>query len=238
MSRFSLMMSVAILMTISLVFHIIPNITTPVIDHLMLSQLDGIQFGVFGWCNTKGHSMGCSGLSIGYRYPQSSLLALKFRLPSGIRYSVTRLLVVHPIALVFVFVLWLMSLCLFIEKLGTSTSYTLGVALLSLPTFLMSLLAFLVDLLLFVPTVCWPAWMVLIVTIFIAICCSILWSLRRSAIMINYEALYSTGDQDNQVEMVSLPDAQKQKLIDMNETHDSDWNSSLMLEPELTYRVP
>lgn len=191
MSTHAVILAVVVLITVSLVFQLLPVISVPITHNLALSNFLNSTYGVFGWCNTDVDLNGtvCTPARIGYTDLSVDMSGRTTFLPSMVKYSVTRLLVVHPLSLAFTAILWIMVLLIQFSSLGSSPRYLLIVALFSLPTFLFSLLCFLVDILIFISHLNWPGWLMLAATISVAICCSLLWTLRRAVSIRNYEAL-------------------------------------------------
>ncbi|QLL34198.1 hypothetical protein HG536_0G00550 [Torulaspora globosa] len=183
--------TVVVLTTVSLVFQLLPVISVPITKSLALSNFLDSAYGVFGWCNTNVDLNGtvCTPAGIGYTDLSVDMSGRKTFLPSMVKYPVTKLLVVHPLSLAFTSILWVMILLLLSPSLRSSSGYLLVVALFSLPTVLFSLLCFLVDILIFISHLNWPGWLMLAATISLAICCSLLWTLRRSVSIKNYETL-------------------------------------------------
>ncbi|QLQ80115.1 hypothetical protein HG537_0D01150 [Torulaspora globosa] len=182
---------VVVLTTVSLVFQLFPLISVPITHSLALSRFLDSTYGVFGWCITNLDVNGtvCTPAGIGYTDLSVDMSGRKTFLPSMVKYPVTRLLVVHPLSLAFTAILWFMLLLAMFSSLRSSSGYLLIVALFSLPTVLFSLLCFLVDILIFISHLNWPGWLMLAATISLAICCSLLWTLRRSVSIRNYETL-------------------------------------------------
>lgn len=183
--------TIVVLTTVSLVFQLLPVISVPITRGLALSNFLDATYGVFGWCLTNANLNGtvCTSAGIGYTDLSVDMSGRKTFLPSMVKYPVTRLLVVHPLSLAFTSILWIMVLLALFSSLRSSSGYLLIVALFSLPTVLFSLLCFLVDILIFISHLNWPGWLMLAATISLAICCSLLWTLRRAVSIRNYETL-------------------------------------------------
>lgn len=239
MSVLVVTLTVVVFITISLVFQLLPIISVPVTSHLTLSRFYNSSYGVFGWCYEQSGSLGriCTDPQIGYGDLQVSTSRQKTFLPSKLKSSVTKLLVVHPLSLAVTFILWVMALLILFSKLGSSPKYLLLVAMFSLPTFLFCLLCFLVDILIFISHLAWPGWLMLANTVLIAICCFLLWTLRRSVSIKNYEALHSE-DRASSIETYSMTNVKladsKSRTTEHPSLLDGDTNS--LSEPELTYR--
>ncbi|GCF01017.1 regulator of ime2 [Zygosaccharomyces mellis] len=219
------------LLTVSLVFQLLAMISTP-ITSIPLSASANFKYGVFGYCNIHLHK--CTSRKIGYSpqlEPAPTPSNKNPLLPSGLKYNVTRLLAVHPLSFSITLTLYILVFLLGHQEVANSPMYLLSVALFSLPTFLLCLLSFLVDVLIFSAHLCWTGWLILPATIIIAICCSLLWNLRRTVSIKNYEVLQSS--RANTIETYSMQDWR-----DRPKTPPTGLNSEYgkpLLEPEFTY---
>ncbi|CCK73433.1 Rim9p NDAI_0G04480 [Naumovozyma dairenensis CBS 421] len=201
---------ITILLTVVIVFEIFPVISRPVIDGIVLAYYKNYSYGVFGWCidvpiDNKDTVLDdspspqeiyrqCTQRKVGYKVSDSDVVDHELLLPSPSKYSVTRLLIVHPMSLVITVILWIMVLLItFTSRMEKSQFFLLMTAVISLLAFLFSLFCFLVDLLLFLSALKWPGWLMFASTVILAICCSLLWSLRRNISIRDYEAL-NTND--------------------------------------------
>ncbi|CAR30741.1 ZYRO0E01144p [Zygosaccharomyces rouxii] len=219
------------LLTVSLIFQLFAIISTP-LSSIPLSTSPGFEYGVFGYCNTNIHK--CSSRKIGYslEFAPHPMPPNKVpTLPSGLKYSVTKLLVVHPLSFAITLTLYVLIFLMSHQQLANSPMFLLSIALFSLPTFLICLLSFLVDLLVFSSDLCWPGWLMLPATIVIAVCCSLLWNLRSTVSIKNYETLQSS--RANTIETHSMHDWRDRTRIPS--IIRSDDHSKPLLEPELTY---
>lgn len=221
--------------TISLAFQLLPVISVPFTANLALSRYDNRAYGVFGWCyNAENGSKHCMSASIGYTDLYDNRIVHKVNLPSRLRYSFTKLLIVHPLSLGITFILWIMVILVLLPPFRSSPRYLLIVALYSTPAFLCCLLAFLIDILLFISQLDWIGWLVLASTVIMAICCFLLWTLRRSASIKKYEKLFS----DDRVSSIQAYSMCELKSNANNMPSDSTQESGVepLLEPHLTYR--
>lgn len=220
-----------VLLTVSLVFQLLAMVSTP-ISSIALSKSPGYEYGVFGYCSYQHHK--CSSKQIGYSSEYAPHPVPPNRaptLPSGLKFSVTKLLVVHPLSFVITMILYVMVFLVEHQQLANSSKFLLSVALFSLPTFLISLLSFLVDALIFSAHLRWPGWLLLPATIEIAVCCSLLWTLRRTVSIKNYEALQSS--RTNTIETYSMQDwRDRPRIPSINGDED---HGKPLLEPEFTY---
>ncbi|CCE65545.1 hypothetical protein TPHA_0L01920 [Tetrapisispora phaffii CBS 4417] len=176
------------LTTYSFLFHIIPNLTVPIVHSIKLAEDHDKVYGVYGWCE-KHHDNICTKRRIGYPTKNLNASNPKNFLPSFTNIRVTKILVVHPIALVFEFLLWVMVILSSTNRYKNNTRFTLICALWSLPTFLLGLLCLLVDVLLFLDALSWLGWNLYPVTLANAISSTLLWSLKRNIATLRYEAL-------------------------------------------------
>lgn len=164
----------SVILVVAFAFQLLAVISVPVTRKITLCTYGNIQFGVFGYCDTKTDS--CSSVGIGY----GDVTSIDgFSLPSKARHTLASLLIVHVVAAGLTLILLVLTLA---AQFATSSSKFLLIMLIfSLPCFLLSLLAFLVDILLFVPHLDWGGWIVLASTVLIAIFGVFLCVLRRTA---------------------------------------------------------
>ncbi|KAI9781203.1 MAG: regulator of ime2 [Peltula sp. TS41687] len=157
----------SVLVFVAFVLLLLSVLSTPIIKSVKLGSFQGVDFGVFGFCQGSR----CSGVTVGYN-PNSQFNSRRktdFSLPPSARTSLSSLLIVHPIAAFFTLVVLILSLASHLRSPSHSPRYFLILMLLMLPAFLLSLLAFLVDILLFVPHLQWASWLVLAATILLAV---------------------------------------------------------------------
>ncbi|SMN22591.1 similar to Saccharomyces cerevisiae YMR063W RIM9 Protein of unknown function, involved in the proteolytic activation of Rim101p in response to alkaline pH [Maudiozyma saulgeensis] len=176
------------------VSHVFPAISTPV-THITLARFMDFTYGVWGWCYTRRlptKLVLCTKRSIGYKYLSTHMYGDILFIPSQSKYSISRLLVVHIIALFNSAVLAIMTAMIAGTTYGDSSQFVLAAALVSLPLFVFSLFCFLVDILLFATHLDWPGWLMLMDTVVMAFVCSLLWSLRRTVSIRNYETLHAS----------------------------------------------
>ncbi|KAI9808628.1 MAG: hypothetical protein M1825_003779 [Sarcosagium campestre] len=155
-------------------------ISTPIVKGIKLATFEGVDFGVFGYCEGSV----CSGVRVGYNTETAVGDGQKddFSLPASTRNSLSYLLVVHPVAAVFTLVTFVLSVTAHMHGPSHSPRYLLAVLILTLPTLLLTLLAFLVDILLFVPHMREGGWLVLVATILIAASTVLLCAMRRTLV--------------------------------------------------------
>ncbi|KAH0553240.1 hypothetical protein GP486_006598 [Trichoglossum hirsutum] len=169
----------SILLFAAFVLLLISVISVPVVKGIKLATIDGVDYGVFGYCKDSK----CSKVMLGY----STDDPLKqgqgdFTLPSSARHSLSAILIVHPIAALLTLILLVLSLTVHLHAPSHSPRFLLILLILTIPTLLLALLAFLVDLLMFVPHVQWGGWIVLAATIIIAASGIITCAMRRTLV--------------------------------------------------------
>lgn len=164
-----------VILTIAFVFQLLAILSVPISKNIYLSQYQGYKFGVFGLCNGDT----CSKVMVGYS--TTDIDDIKgFSLPSNARHSVSKLLVVHPIATGFTFVLFVGSIVLHWREFSSSLRFLFFMLLWTIPTFLLVLLSFLVDILLFVPYLDWGGWIVLASAVLVSLSAILLCIMRRT----------------------------------------------------------
>lgn len=215
------------LLTISFAIQMLALLSVPVTPHIRLCTFGGYKFGVFGFCTANGK---CLPIDIGYSNTTIEEISM-FLLPLDTRRLILKLLVVHPISAGFTgtLVIMLVLVCFTRLLLARSVYYMFVLLLWTLPTFLLSLLLFLVDILLFAPHLDWCGWLILVLTVLIAVCGAMLCVVRRlkssrMATEGNYKALNhsnvegkSNDDEeygelflyDDEIEMASLDDGNR-----------------------------
>ena len=156
-------------LTISLVFQLFSVITVPITSNIFIAQYKGYRFGVFGWCKLKASV--CSQIRMGYALQDIMLINDNeyLHLPTKAKYALSKLLLVHAISLVCVFMLWLASIVICVFWLRVSKNVLFGAVLWSMVTFMVSLLAFLIDVLMFGSYVTWASWLMLVSAFFVAL---------------------------------------------------------------------
>lgn len=92
-----------------------------------------------------------------------------FDLPSGVRNTLSAILIVHPIAALLTLILCIMAAVSHMHSASHSSRYLLILFIFLFIDFLVCLLAFLIDVLLFIPHMAWGTYIVLAATIIVAI---------------------------------------------------------------------
>ncbi|AET38904.1 Rim9p Ecym_3418 [Eremothecium cymbalariae DBVPG len=171
--------------TLALVFQLFATISTPLTSNVYLSHFNGYRFGVFGWCNTENGN--CTSVKLGYSSKDAFLFAGQdeLALPTQAKYSLSKLLVVHPIALCSTAILWVMVI--FVQFCDDTDRSLTAIIIWSFLTYLQTLLCFLVDVLLFIPYLDWPGWLILVSAILIVFSSSVSCLRRRTISSWRYE---------------------------------------------------
>ncbi|KAJ4140237.1 regulator of ime2 [Fusarium equiseti] len=155
-------------------------ISTPIIEAIPLSDFGGVTYGVFGYCQ---NGKGCSGIGVGY--DTAKLVgddAQAFDLPSGVRNTLSAILIVHPVAALITLVMTIMAAVSHLHGPSHSTRYLLILFIFLFIDFLVCLLAFLIDVLLFVPHLAWGSYLVLAATILVAMSGLVTCAMRRTLV--------------------------------------------------------
>lgn len=228
---------VVFLLAITTVFEIFPLITVPVTKRLSLSSFRNHYYGLFGWCvRGKNKELMCTKKKIGYDSTDVDSSGHVLTLPSNSKVVVSNLLIVHPISLAFTLTLLILAVTIMVTPLGDSPEMLLFTALFSLPTFMLCLLCFLVDILLFISKLDWPGWLMLAATISVALCCSMLWVMRRVVSVRKYESQQSIAHV-RPVEQYSISDVYLSKQgSDSSEYESTPTHTDGLTAPEITYR--
>ncbi|KAM0356074.1 hypothetical protein ACHAPU_000468 [Fusarium lateritium] len=155
-------------------------ISTPIVKAIPLSEFGGVTYGVFGYCQ---NGKGCSGIGVGY--DTAKLVGdntQAFDLPSGVRDTLSAILIVHPVAALITLVMTIMAAVSHLHGPSHSTKYLLILFIFLFIDFLICLLAFLIDVLLFVPHLAWGTYIVLAATILVGMSGLVTCAMRRTLI--------------------------------------------------------
>lgn len=228
---------VVFLLAITTMFEILPLITVPVTKYLSLSSFRNHYYGLFGWCvRGQNQELTCTKMKIGYDSTDVDSSGHVLTLPSNSKVVVSNLLVVHPISLAFTGTLLILAVIIMVTPLGDSPEMLLFTALFSLPTFMLCLLCFLVDILLFISKLDWPGWLMLAATISVALCCSMLWVMRRVVSVKKYESQQSIAHACS-MEQYSISDIYQSKQNgNRSEYEVAPTHTDSLIAPEVTYR--
>ncbi|KAK4154895.1 SUR7/PalI family-domain-containing protein [Chaetomidium leptoderma] len=151
-------------------------LSTPIIRVIPLGSWQGVDFGVFGYCDQKG----CTPIEIGYDVRPFS--SNDFDLPSSTRSTLSSLLIVHPVAAVLTLVMFILAVVAHLHSPSHSPRYLLVLFIVGIVNFLVCLLSFLVDVLLFVPHLAWGSYVVLAATILVALSGLVSCAMRRTVV--------------------------------------------------------
>lgn len=168
--------TLVLVLVVAFTFQLLAVISVPVTKKIYLSEYQDYTFGVFGLCY---NGTTCSSVGIGYSASDIDTLQ-GFTLPSNARHSVSKLLIVHPIATGFTLFLLIGAFTLHWHGPSSSLRFLFFLLLWTIPTFLLALLSFLVDILLFIPHLNWGGWIVLAAAVLIALCAIFLCMMRRT----------------------------------------------------------
>ncbi|KAL7947711.1 SUR7/PalI family domain-containing protein [Trichoderma barbatum] len=168
------------LLVIAFALLLLSVISAPIISAIPLGSYEGVQFGVFGFCRPSG----CSSVGIGYdiasvipdRKNQS------FNLPSGVRNTLTSILILHPVAAFLTLVMLLMAIAAHFRAASHSTRYLLFFSIFNLVTLLVCIAAFVIDVLLFIPHMAWGTYIVLAGTILVFLSALVSCAMRRTLV--------------------------------------------------------
>ncbi|CAI4210846.1 unnamed protein product [Parascedosporium putredinis] len=154
-------------------------LSAPIISSIPLGSVDGVKFGVFGFCGPDG----CTGFEIGYD-PDAALDSdkSKFDMPQSLRNSLTTILIVHPVAGFLTLASFILAAAAHLHSAAHSTRYLLALFIILFLNFLVCLLAFVVDALLFIPHLAWGSYIVLTSTIMVALAGVFACAMRRTLI--------------------------------------------------------
>ncbi|PKS09214.1 hypothetical protein jhhlp_003828 [Lomentospora prolificans] len=152
-------------------------ISAPIISGIPLGNLDGVNFGVFGFCGPDG----CTDIQIGYD-PTGLLDNPKFDMPASVRDSLTTILIVHPVAAFLTLASFILAAAAHLHSASHSSRYLLALFIVIFIDFLVCLVAFVIDVLLFIPHLAWGSYIVLAATIMVALSGIFACAMRRTLI--------------------------------------------------------
>ncbi|OLN96458.1 pH-response regulator protein palI/prr-5 [Colletotrichum chlorophyti] len=155
---------------------LLSTLSTPIIKAIPLGSFKGVNFGVFGVCKADGS---CTGIEIGYNTAGLFTEKGAFDLPDSARNTLSAILIVHPIAALATFIMFILAAVAHLHSPSHSARYLLAVFIFSFIDFLICLLAFLVDVLLFVPHMAWGSYIVLAATILVGLSGLVACAMRR-----------------------------------------------------------
>ncbi|ETS84862.1 hypothetical protein PFICI_02887 [Pestalotiopsis fici W106-1] len=148
----------AIMSFAAFVLLLLSVLSTPIIHAIPLGTYEGVDFGVFGFCEGDD----CSPIEIGYDTGAkfSSTQSATFDLPNSARTTLSAILIVHPVACLFSLIMLGMAVAAHWHGPSHSSRYLLVVSIFGILTVVVCLLAFLIDVLLFVPHMAWGSYIV------------------------------------------------------------------------------
>ncbi|KAK0723796.1 SUR7/PalI family-domain-containing protein [Apiosordaria backusii] len=166
----------SILLFVAFCLLLLSSLSAPIISAIPLGQWEGVDFGVFGFCNRGS----CTPIEIGYDVRQ--LMSEDFDIPAGTRTTLTTLLIIHPVAALLTLIMFVLAVVAHLHSPSHSGRYLLALFIFGIFTFLVCLLSFLVDVLLFVPHMAWGSYIVLAATILVAISGLVSCAMRRTIV--------------------------------------------------------
>ncbi|KAM0248163.1 hypothetical protein ACHAQJ_009554 [Trichoderma viride] len=170
----------SVLLGIAFALLLLSVLSAPVISVIPLGTFDNVQFGVFGFCKPSG----CSSAGIGYDI--SSVIPNQktqdFDLPSGVRHTLSSILILHPIAAFLTLVMFFLAVAAHFRAASHSSRYLLAFFIFNLITFLVCLAAFVIDVLLFIPHLAWGTYIVIAATVLVFLSCLVSCAMRRTLI--------------------------------------------------------
>lgn len=105
-----------------------------------------------------------------------------FDLPSGVRHTLSAILVLHPVAAFLTLVMFFMAVAAHFRSASHSSKYLLAFLIFNLITFLVCLAAFVIDVLLFIPHLAWGTYIVIAATALVFLSCLVSCAMRRTLI--------------------------------------------------------
>ncbi|KAI5464104.1 SUR7/PalI family-domain-containing protein [Mariannaea sp. PMI_226] len=170
----------AILLLAAFALLLLSVLSTPIIKAIPLGEYKGVTYGVFGFCKSGA---GCTNIGISYDAGQPFNDASgTFDLPSGVRNTLSAILIVHPVAALVTLALFILAVITHLHAPSHSSRFLLVVFIFLFIDFLICLLAFLIDVLLFVPHLAWGSYIVLAATILVALSGIVTCAMRRTLI--------------------------------------------------------
>ncbi|KAF4124627.1 SUR7/PalI family [Geosmithia morbida] len=171
----------SVLLAVALGLLVLAVISTPVIKQIPLGEFNGYKFGVFGYCDADDK---CSSIGIGYKDLGDTLSSNDdaFDLPTGVRETLSAVLILHPVAAGLVLVMLIMAISSHFHAPAHSSRFLLAFFIFTIITILVCLAAFLIDVLMFVPNIAWGSWIVLASTIMVILSAVVTCAMRRSLI--------------------------------------------------------
>ncbi|KAL6880951.1 pali domain-containing protein [Trichoderma novae-zelandiae] len=169
-----------VLLGIAFALLLLSVLSAPIISAIPLGSFQDVQFGVFGFCR---HS-GCSSVGIGYDIASviSDTQSSSFDLPSGVRHTLSSILILHPVAAFLTLVMLLMAVAAHFRAASHSSRYLLFFLVFNLITLLVCVAAFVIDILLFIPHMAWGTYIVLAATVLVFLSLLVSCAMRRTLV--------------------------------------------------------
>ncbi|KAL7918872.1 SUR7/PalI family domain-containing protein [Trichoderma austrokoningii] len=170
----------SVLLGIAFALLLLSVISAPIISAIPLGSFDNVQFGVFGFCKPSG----CSSAGIGYDIDSvvGNHKSQNFDLPSGVRHTLSMILILHPVAAFLTLVMFFMAVAAHFRSASHSSKYLLAFLIFNLITFLVCLAAFVIDVLLFIPHMAWGTYIVIAATALLFLSLLVSCAMRRTLI--------------------------------------------------------
>ncbi|KAL6795099.1 SUR7/PalI family domain-containing protein [Trichoderma sp. SZMC 28012] len=155
-------------------------LSAPIISAIPLGSFEDVQFGVFGFCRSSGCSSVGIGYDIGSVIPNQKNSA--FDLPSGVRHTLSSILILHPVAAFLTLVMLFMAIAAHFRAASHSSRYLLFFFIFNFITLLVCIAAFVIDVLLFIPHMAWGTYIVLAGTILVFLSALVSCAMRRTLV--------------------------------------------------------
>ncbi|PNP37268.1 hypothetical protein TGAMA5MH_10837 [Trichoderma gamsii] len=170
----------SVLLGIAFALLLLSVISAPIISAIPLGSFDNVQFGVFGFCRPSG----CSSAGIGYDIDSviPNRKAQDFDLPSGVRHTLSMILILHPVAAFLTLVMFCMAVAAHFRAASHSSKYLLAFLIFNLITFLVCIAAFVIDVLLFIPHLAWGTYITIAATALVFFSLLVSCAMRRTLI--------------------------------------------------------
>ncbi|KAH0497150.1 hypothetical protein TgHK011_004479 [Trichoderma gracile] len=169
-----------VLLGIAFALLLLSVLSAPIISAIPLGSSQDVQFGVFGFCRPSG----CSSVGIGYDIASvlTDTKSSSFDLPSGVRHTLSSILILHPVAAFLTLVMLLMAVAAHFRAASHSSRYLLFFLVFNLVTLLVCVAAFVIDVLLFIPHMAWGTYVVLAATVLVFLSLLVSCAMRRTLV--------------------------------------------------------
>jgi uncharacterized membrane protein len=105
-----------------------------------------------------------------------------FDLPSGVRHTLSMILILHPVAAFLTLVMFFMAVAAHFRSASHSSKYLLAFLIFNIITFLVCVAAFVIDVLLFIPHLAWGTYIVIAATALVFFSLLVSCAMRRTLI--------------------------------------------------------